>query len=516
VVDDDRFYKSFSVSIGPFPVLEAAGLQFQYLPIRTKNCTNVLRLLIVMPKLATAESESFYTERSQYGSEQLNRNQPMADKRGLYLCSIDLRLNDNPALTRAAEQVDELLIVYAPGKAWFESGFTKEPVKEPASLLRWKFLIESLTSFDQSLGELGQHLVVSDSSAEQALPDWIERYQPTTVFRSAQAGWFENELWQSVQARFAQTKFITVDTHTLFVPDDLPICVTDGELPATFSAFRRKVEKHPTREVVSTPRSLPPPPADGPVSALDSLKSKVSTEYEKMTAVCSRSDTVIHGGESVGQQQLAAYFSSDAPSSYKLVRNELDGWVNSTKFSLWLSLGCISAPQTLARLHQYEKEVGANESTYWIFFELLWREYFQHYARVHGQRLFALHGIKSSTRKHQVYDDANPARLTTWQSGQTDYPIVNACMNQLSETGFMSNRGRQLVASCLVNELALDWRLGASWFEHHLIDYDVASNWGNWQYLAGVGADPRGKRQFNLTIQTETYDPTGEFVRHWT
>lgn len=79
----------------------------------------------------------------------------------------------------------------------------------------------------------------------------------------------------------------------------------------------------------------------------------------------------------------------------------------------------------------------------------------------------------------------------------------------------MSNRGRQIVASCLVNELSIDWRYGATYFEQHLIDYDVASNWGNWQYLAGVGADPQEHRHFNLQKQTEIYDPNHSFIRKW-
>ncbi len=88
-------------------------------------------------------------------------------------------------------------------------------------------------------------------------------------------------------------------------------------------------------------------------------------------------------------------------------------------------------------------------------------------------------------------------------------------MNQLKQTGYMSNRGRQIVASCFIHELGLDWRYGATYFEQHLIDYDVASNWGNWQYLAGVGADPRGCRQFNLSKQTQQYDPNAEFIDKW-
>jgi deoxyribodipyrimidine photo-lyase len=88
-------------------------------------------------------------------------------------------------------------------------------------------------------------------------------------------------------------------------------------------------------------------------------------------------------------------------------------------------------------------------------------------------------------------------------------------MKQLNATGYMSNRGRQLVASCFVHELALDWRYGAAYMEQQLIDFDLGSNWGNWQYLAGVGADPRGHRQFDLAKQTQIYDPEQQFIQRW-
>jgi deoxyribodipyrimidine photo-lyase len=88
-------------------------------------------------------------------------------------------------------------------------------------------------------------------------------------------------------------------------------------------------------------------------------------------------------------------------------------------------------------------------------------------------------------------------------------------MRELKQTGFMSNRGRQNVASYLIHELALDWRLGARWFEHCLIDYDVASNYGNWNYLAGTGHDPRTQRHFNIEKQTAMYDQDGRFQTLW-
>ena len=124
----------------------------------------------------------------------------------------------------------------------------------------------------------------------------------------------------------------------------------------------------------------------------------------------------------------------------------------------------------------------------------MWREYFQWYAHSHRAKLFKFNGIKNTNPTTSFY----PERFQKWCQGNTPYPIVNACMKQLNATGYMSNRGRQLVASCFVHELNLDWRYGAAYMEQQLIDYDVASNWGNWQYLAGVGADPRGHRRFDL------------------
>jgi len=165
----------------------------------------------------------------------------------------------------------------------------------------------------------------------------------------------------------------------------------------------------------------------------------------------------------------------------------------------------------LAKLKDYENTRVANDSTYWLFFELLWREFFHLQLYKHGDKFFAHRGIQdkkpTGSHKNDVFQ--------TWCNGQTGYEIVDACMRQLNATGFMSNRGRQLVASCFVHELQLDWRYGAAYFEQQLVDFDAASNWGNWQYLAGVGSDPRGLRQFNLQKQTETYDPQRVFIKKW-
>ncbi len=105
--------------------------------------------------------------------------------------------------------------------------------------------------------------------------------------------------------------------------------------------------------------------------------------------------------------------------------------------------------------------------------------------------------------------------LNTWVNGTTSVDFIDANMRELQLTGFMSNRGRQNVASYLCNDLKLDWRFGAAYFEQQLIDYDVCSNWGNWAYLAGVGNDPRENRYFNIEKQAQDYDKNKAYRNLW-
>jgi len=105
--------------------------------------------------------------------------------------------------------------------------------------------------------------------------------------------------------------------------------------------------------------------------------------------------------------------------------------------------------------------------------------------------------------------------LNLWIEGRTGVPLIDANMRELSATGFMSNRGRQNVASFLVKDLKVNWQMGAEYFESLLIDYDPCSNWGNWNYIAGVGSDPRESRYFNILSQARKYDPEGKYIRQW-
>ncbi|MBT3539784.1 MAG: DASH family cryptochrome, partial [Opitutae bacterium] len=287
---------------------------------------------------------------------------------------------------------------------------------------------------------------------------------------------------------------------------DLPFALND--LPAVFSSFRRKVEKK------MQIRSFFPSPdriacswkAKTELPTLGSLGFEESPKHE-------RAVLDFKGGAKLGKKWMHQWiWERDCLKEYKETRNGMVGSDYSSKLSPWLSIGCISAVEVYWEIKKYEKERVANDSTYWLFFELLWREFFRFVARRYGAQIFKRNGIKDSDEKMTLGD---PKTFHRWKEGRTSNAFVNANMIELARTGWMSNRGRQNVASYLVHDLGQDWLAGARHFEEHLIDYDPCSNYGNWMYLGGVGNDPRPNRAFNLEKQAEYYDPDETFRKLW-
>jgi deoxyribodipyrimidine photo-lyase len=233
---------------------------------------------------------------------------------------------------------------------------------------------------------------------------------------------------------------------------------------------------------------------------------------EQMPPVSSRSAIPFQGGEQAGLERLNSYlFQTQNLSQYKETRNGLVGKDYSSKLSLWLANGAISPRKIYAEIKRYEKEIKKNSSTYWLFFELVWRDFFRFTAMRYGRKFFYPHGISDVSVK---YENSLKA-FEKWCKGETGEAFVDANMKELHETGFMSNRGRQNVASYLTNDLKIDWRWGAYWFQYQLIDFDVCSNWGNWMYVAGVGNDPRVDRYFNIKKQADRYDSDGAYRKLW-
>ncbi|GEA59886.1 DASH family cryptochrome [Vibrio comitans] len=413
-------------------------------------------------------------------------------KRGLIWIDKDCRVGDNNLLIRANHEVDELICVYLPYYKLTNCEENSPHFSKSDHLI--KFEQESLNNLAESLGQYDHKLYTPKDFAH--LCQIIEVLQVTTLYRAFHPGMYEQDAIKVLTQIFPRLNICDAYTGSLFHQSQLPF--TKENLPNTFTQFRKRVEKLTIVEPLTQPETLPAP------IALECNHVEISlpepTNYGNFI-----------GGENAGQNHLFEYFSSQRPHSYKLVRNRLDGWENSTKFSPWLASGNLSARQIWHSVIQFEREHGSNESSYWIKFELLWREFFHWYSAWHQEKLFHSGGISKTP---QLWDD-DTNTLNAWINGETGFDIVDACMRQLKYTGFMSNRGRQLVASCLIHELGLDWRLGALHFEHNLIDYDVGSNWGNWQYIAGVGADAKPVRRFDLEKQTQIYDPSRAFINRW-
>jgi deoxyribodipyrimidine photo-lyase len=405
----------------------------------------------------------------------------------------NLRLDDNPAI-EAALDAEQLICLFVVEPSWFRAN--RYSLHSLGSHRR-AFLQQTLEDLDAGLRQRGQRLLLWHDTPLETLTRLVQQAEVSRVITAEHPGHYERHTLGQLQSRFPHLKVESVAAQTLFAQQQLPFAVS--ELPDSFSAFRRKVEKRKLEPsaALSAPERMPPP--------VPHLQDKV-TELPSPKA-----PSHFIGGETGAQAQLDYYFGGSLPASYKETRNGLDGWDYSSKFSAWLANGSLSPRRLWQRIDQYEAEVVANESTYWLKFELLWREYFQWYGMRYGAKLFKLQGPFNRSPLTSFY----PERFKAWCEGTTPYPIVNAAMRQLNATGYMSNRARQLVASAFVHELGLDWRYGAAYFEQQLIDYDVASNWGNWQYLAGVGADPRGHRKFDLDKQTKIYDPQQAFIKAW-
>ncbi len=411
---------------------------------------------------------------------------------GLYLFSNDLRISDNALLQRLFQHCERIIFVYTPLNSLLEKRHTGYP-KQPTSLCVRAFTGQTLNQLAQDFNNHGHNLYFARTYDE--VIRIVKEHEVEDIAIADQYGWNELSAIGELKRYLHGVNFWHKSNHTLFEKDQLPFHIE--EIPATFSRFRKQVESsvgiHPT---LGTPLHFPAP---------------VQCDLPLCNAVFKEQQTLNSWFSQTPSAALAGYFKSAAPSSYKQTRNALWGEKFSSALSPWLANGSLSARQMYSALIKYEHKCGANESTYWIYFELLWREYFQWLALKQGASLFTFKGMSDTPPQTSFY----PQRYQAWCHGNTPYPLVNALMKQLNTTGWMSNRGRQIVASCFVNELQLDWRYGAAYFEHQLIDYDVASNYGNWQYIAGVGADPRGGRHFNLTKQTEMFDPDGEFIAYY-
>lgn len=425
----------------------------------------------------------------------------------------DLRLHDHYAWNNACKEYERVIGIYVidPDFLHAKSPLSGHP---KIGVHRIQFILETLKDLRNQLRLAGSELIVRVGKTIPTIIEVAKEHHTKGVFCHEEVTDEEVELDTQLETHL-ESEGIGLYMYwgsTLYHPDDLPF--EPEQLPRGFTSFRKKVEARASIRALQP--TLKPEISINEALTVDPIPTvrelHLAIEEEEIVPIPD-SHFKLHGGESAALERLQHYVTSKAVRTYKETRNGLLGLDYSTKFSAWLSLGCISPRMIYHEIKKHEQEFGQNDSTYWVIFELIWRDFFRFTFLKEENRLFKHRGLLDPAQPNPS-SKIDIERLEAWKLGRTGVPFIDANMRELLATGFMSNRGRQNVASYLVHVLQCDWRWGAEWFECMLIDYDPCSNWGNWAYVAGVGNDPRS-RYFNVLKQAKDYDPKGDYVKYW-
>ncbi len=387
----------------------------------------------------------------------------MAVRSAVVLFTRDLRVHDNPALAAAAREAEYLLPLFV-----LDEGLLAVSERRSA------YLEAALAALDRSLQERGSGLLVRRGDAVAEVVRVVREAGADGVLLAADVSAFATRREQALRAELHVRTFpgVTVVPPGELVPGTAQ---TGASCYRVFTPYYRAWLAAPWRALEEPPPRLPLPPF-----ALEPAAPPSAAP----------------GGEPAARERLAAWLGS-GDGAYEAARDDLAADATS-RLSEALHLGLLSPLEVAVRSRSDE-----------LVRQLAWRDFYA--------QLLAAYPWSAARDLHprgrEWLDD--PEGLAAWKSGLTGYPVVDAGMRELAATGFMHNRARLIVASFLTKDLSIDWREGAAHFSRFLVDGDVASNTGNWQWVAGTGADTRPGRMFNPTLQGRRYDPSGDYVRRW-
>lgn len=419
----------------------------------------------------------------------------------------DLRTQDHPALWTACQQDEPVIALFMlTPQQWREHGW---------GVRRIDWLLRNLTQCAAELAALGipLHLLSMDdfSQAPDQLSEFCRQHQIRQVYWHQEYEWNERQRDQAVQARLTQEGLFchALMDQVLFAPGTL--LTTKGSHYTVFTPFYRQWLHHV--EGVSLqplpaprPRHTPAPPAAPWPCLAEFAQTDLTSEHLPAAgeqAALAALDTFIEQGLTAYKQQR------DYPAES-----------GTSRLSPWLAVGALSPRQCLYAAWRYagpacwDKRTGAGM---WVS-ELVWREFYRDllvgYPRLSRGRAFQIQTEAIAWR--DVGQEKAARDFALWKAGRTGFPLVDAAMRQLNQTGWMHNRLRMLVAMFLTKQLLIDWRLGEAYFMQQLLDGDLASNNGGWQWAASTGVDAAPYfRLFNPESQAKKHDPQGRFIRRY-
>jgi deoxyribodipyrimidine photo-lyase len=417
-------------------------------------------------------------------------------QRVLWWLRRDLRLADNTALSAALADAHTVIPVFILDDHLLNAKRTQG--------YRMAWLMQALHTLDRDLRERGARLIVRRGVPAEQLPRLCDESGAAGVYFNRDYSAYAQRRDQAVRRALTQQGYLVKDFKDLVLHEANEVISSTGKHYAVYTPYRRAWSPLPKPAVL---------PAPDEMHRLAAPAGLVSEPIPDPALYPNAPEPIGVPGEAEAQRRLSQFIYERA-HQYKDQRNQpgIDG---TSLLSPYLRWGMIS-PRTCyaAALHAMSAtsdQTQRDNINTWIG-ELVWRE-FNHQILARNQHIV--------TRSFKpAYDHVrweNDERLfECWRTGQTGYPIVDAALRQLNATGWMHNRTRMIAASFLVKDLLIDWRWGERYFMQRLLDGEVANNVGGWQWVAGTGTDAAPYfRVFNPTTQSETYDPSGTYLRRW-
>lgn len=410
--------------------------------------------------------------------------------KGLFIFHRDLRIVDNNGLLRALKECKKVYTCFI---------FTPEQISKSnkyRSKNAIQFMIESLKELSRVLKEHGGELIVmyGDTTAMTRL--LIRRLDVSVVYTNKDYTPYalERESKLSRLSKSLQTTFVETSDYYLYEPGS--IVTSTHKFYQKYTPFYHAV----VRRKVDTPHSYNKNTYNrlsvfsGPLEYRTTL-IEMSGKYGSAT----NGTIAVNGGRERGLLRLSR--ATHNQSHYTNERDNLK--YETTLLSAYIKFGCVSVREVY---HAFARAYGPSSG---LIRELIWREFFAHV-------LFGFSGVLDGYTYTGIRWRTSESHFDKWKKGQTGFPIVDACMRQMNETGYMHNRGRMIVANFLVKTLLLNWKWGEAYFAQSLVDYDVASNNGNWQSISGTGADQKPYfRDMNPWIQSSKFDADARYIKRW-
>ena len=411
----------------------------------------------------------------------------------------DLRVHDNECLKRACNEYDSVIPLYIVDPLHYrmlDIGFRK------SGITRYRYLCDTIKELRSRYQSLGGNIAIRYGNTAQIIKTLAIEYAANAIIFQTEVA--SEELSDEKEVRGITAALgiecISVWGRTLYHLDDIPY--EADTIPLTSKAFRINTSKNATpRELISIPESIRTP-SKIKWGAMPEEKEVGYSENEIKQDL-----QISHlAGETAALARLQYYtFDSELLTSYKWTRNKSLGMNYSSKLSPYLALGSLSPRMIYHQVKDYESSVKKNISTWWLIFELVWRDYFIFKTLRIGNNLFYKGGFKNKP----INWNKDYTLFERWKKGETGIPFLDAHQIELAQTGFMSNRGRVNSASFFTQDYQLDWRMGAAWFEHCLIDYDVYVNWMNWHVQTFE------IYYTNPVHQSLKYDKVGDYIFNW-